>query len=72
MPGNYKSNGVCTMSSNDQSMKSYKCFVCGYVYNPKEGDPEGNIQPGTPFEDLPDDWRCPLCSADKSCFEPLD
>jgi flavin reductase (DIM6/NTAB) family NADH-FMN oxidoreductase RutF/rubredoxin len=46
----------------------YKCNVCGYVYNPEEGDPASGIKPGTPFEDLPDDWVCPVCGAPKSEF----
>jgi rubredoxin len=52
-------------------MKKYECTVCGYIYNPEEGDPEGGIKPGTRFEDLPDDWTCPVCGAAKDMFEPL-
>ncbi len=51
-------------------MKVYICQVCGYVYDPEDGDPENGVMPGTPFEDLPDDWVCPICGADKSAFEP--
>jgi rubredoxin len=50
-------------------MKKYVCKICGYVYYPEKGDPESNIPPNTPFENLPDDWICPLCGADKSQFE---
>jgi len=50
-------------------MEKYVCKVCGYVYDPKEGDEEGGIAPGTKFEDLPDDWTCPLCGASKEEFE---
>jgi len=50
-------------------MQKYKCLVCGYVYDPVEGDPDGGIVPGTPFEDLPDTWRCPVCNANKEDFE---
>ena len=46
----------------------YVCEVCGYVYDPVEGDPDGNVAPGTKFEDLPDDWLCPVCGAGKSEF----
>lgn len=53
-------------------MKKYRCSVCGYIYDPEEGDPENGINPGTPFEKLPDDWTCPLCGADKSQFEEID
>jgi flavin reductase (DIM6/NTAB) family NADH-FMN oxidoreductase RutF/rubredoxin len=48
---------------------SYTCTVCGYVYNPEKGDPDSGIKPGTKFEDIPDDWTCPVCGADKSQFE---
>ena len=41
-------------------MKKYKCQVCGYIYDPEVGDPDNGIEPGTAFEDLPDDWVCPL------------
>ncbi|MEW6420018.1 MAG: rubredoxin [Nitrospirota bacterium] len=50
-------------------MQRYKCTVCGYVYEPEKGDPDSGIKPGTPFEELPDDWVCPVCGADKSLFE---
>jgi rubredoxin len=47
----------------------YSCSVCGYTYDPEKGDPEAGIKPGTGFEDLPADWTCPVCGADKSKFE---
>ncbi len=50
-------------------MGKYRCIVCGYIYDPAEGDPDGNIPPGTAFEDIPEDWVCPLCGVDKSQFE---
>ena len=53
-------------------MKKYKCEVCGYIYDPSEGDPDSGIQPGTAFEDIPDDWGCPLCGAGKEDFTPVD
>ncbi|MFA6054417.1 MAG: rubredoxin [Thermodesulfovibrionales bacterium] len=53
-------------------MSKYKCSVCGYVYNPEEGDPDGGIAPGTPFEKLPDDWKCPICGAAKALFDKVD
>lgn len=53
-------------------MKKYTCVICGYVYDPAEGDPENNIAPGTAFEDLPEDWACPVCGATKDQFEPVD
>ena len=42
-------------------MKKYVCTVCGYEYDPEVGDPDNGIAPGTAFEDLPEDWVCPLC-----------
>jgi len=52
-------------------MAKYQCSVCGYIYDPEEGDPENGISPGIPFEKLPDDWVCPVCGADKSEFEKV-
>jgi rubredoxin len=53
-------------------MQRYQCTVCGYVYDPEEGDPDGGIPPGTPFVDIPEDWYCPVCGVSKSEFEPVD
>jgi len=50
----------------------YKCSVCGYIYDPERGDPEGDIAPGTPFEELPEDWQCPVCGASKDEFEKFE
>lgn len=47
----------------------YTCSVCGYVYDPEKGDPDSGVKPGTKFTDLPADWMCPICGADKSKFE---
>jgi rubredoxin len=52
-------------------MKEYECTVCGYVYGPETGDPDGGIPAGTAFEHLPGDWVCPQCGARKSMFEAL-
>ena len=52
-------------------MQKYLCNVCGYIYDPEEGDPENGINAGVPFDDLPDDWTCPLCGAGKDQFSPL-
>ena len=49
-------------------MKKYVCDVCGYVYDEAKGDPENGIAAGTKFEDLPDDFDCPLCGVDKDNF----
>ena len=53
-------------------MAKYKCTVCGYIYDPELGDPDGGIAAGTPFEDVPDDWVCPVCGAAKSEFEKVE
>jgi flavin reductase (DIM6/NTAB) family NADH-FMN oxidoreductase RutF/rubredoxin len=53
-------------------MSKYKCQVCGYIYNPDLGDPDGHVKPGTPWEKLPDDWVCPVCGATKDKFDKLD
>lgn len=50
-------------------MDRYVCTVCGYVYDPAVGDPDNGIPGGTKFEDLPDDWVCPVCGAPKQDFE---
>jgi flavin reductase (DIM6/NTAB) family NADH-FMN oxidoreductase RutF/rubredoxin len=49
----------------------YICAICGYVYNPEEGDLSIGIPPGTPFSDLPEDYRCPICNAGKDYFKPV-
>jgi len=51
-------------------MKKYVCSMCGYVYDPALGDPDGDVAPGTPWEDVPEDWVCPECGAGKDMFEP--
>jgi rubredoxin/flavin reductase (DIM6/NTAB) family NADH-FMN oxidoreductase RutF len=52
-------------------MDKYKCEVCGYIYDPEKGDPDGGIKPGTKFADIPDDWTCPVCGAEKNQFKPI-
>ena len=52
-------------------MEKYKCVVCGYIYDPAEGDPDGGIPPGVAFTDLPDDYMCPVCGAGKDEFERI-
>ncbi len=53
-------------------MAKYECTVCGYIYDPELGDPDSGIKPGTPFEELPDDWVCPVCGAGKDEFEKVE
>lgn len=53
------------------AMSKYICEICGYIYDPEKGDPSEGIQAGTPFEKLPDSWRCPICGADKTLFKKM-
>ena len=53
-------------------MDKYLCQSCGYVYDPEEGDSMSGISPGTSFEDLPEDWICPLCGVRKDGFTKID
>jgi rubredoxin len=50
-------------------MDRYVCGICGYVYDPEQGDPDNGVAPGTKWEDVPDDWECPVCGASKADFE---
>lgn len=50
-------------------MDKYICSICGYRYDPANGDRKGGIPEGTPFKDLPDDWKCPVCGAGKKSFK---
>jgi rubredoxin len=50
-------------------MEKWVCTICGYVYDPAEGDPDHGIAPGTAWEDVPNDWICPICGAAKDDFE---
>ena len=52
-------------------MEKWECTVCGYIYDPAEGDPDSGIAPGTAFEDIPEDWVCPLCGVEKDMFEKV-
>lgn len=50
----------------------YYCTVCDWVYDPAVGDPDSGIAPGTKFEDIPDDWACPVCGVTKDMFEIVE
>lgn len=52
-----------------QLVSKWLCLVCGYVYDPAEGDPDGDVAPGTAFENIPEEWVCPLCGVGKDQFE---
>lgn len=58
--------------AKEYTMKKYVCVVCGYIYDPEEGDPDNGVNPGTAFEDIPDEWVCPLCSVGKDEFEECE
>ena len=58
-------------TKGEGKMAKYECTVCGYVYDPDQGDPDADIQPGTAFGDLPEDWVCPICGAGKDEFEEV-
>lgn len=53
-------------------MQKWICDICGWVYDPELGDSDGGIAPGTPFEDVPEDWVCPECGVTKDNFSLLD
>lgn len=59
-------------AQSEHTPQRYICVNCSYIYDPAVGDPENGIPPGTRFEDLPDEWVCPLCYVDKTMFDPLD
>ena len=61
---------VITEPANKEA-QCHVCVICGYTYNPEEGDPSMGIPPGTPFEDLPEDYRCPICNASKEYFKKV-
>ena len=58
-----------TIKKEEKKMDKYVCTVCGYVYDPEKGDPDNGVAPGTRFEDVPEDWVCPVCGAGKKSFE---
>ena len=60
-----------TNNKEEGKMVKYRCKVCGYVYDPEKGDPDSGIEPGTPFDKLPDDWLCPVCGEGKDVFEKV-
>lgn len=64
---------VATISRmSDPLAQKWICEPCGMIYDPVEGDPDGGVDPGTAFDDVPDNWVCPVCGARKRDFVPLD
>ncbi len=55
-----------------ENMTKWECTVCAFIYDPDKGDSISGIDPGTPFEDLPEDWVCPACGAGKDSFEKVE
>jgi rubredoxin len=53
-------------------MQKWRCTICDYIYDPEQGDPDNGVEPGTAWEDMPDDWVCPDCGVERDMFEPFD
>lgn len=68
-PTYYKKVDEKKENKEEIKMDRYVCNVCGYVYDPAKGDPDNGVNPGTKFEDLPNEWVCPICGASKEQFE---
>lgn len=60
------------VSSNEVDMKQWQCLICGWVYSEAKGDPESGLAPGTPWEDVPEDWFCPDCGVGKEEFDMVE
>lgn len=65
-------NGRVDRANTGRTMKKYVCDVCGWVYNPAEGDPDNGVPPRTLFEAIPAEWVCPVCGVGKDSFSPVD
>ncbi len=59
------------LTQEEKNLDKWKCSICGYIYDPAQGDPGSGVAPGTPFDKLPDDWSCPVCGASKDNFEKV-
>jgi len=64
----FMGKGTGNHSGKEEKMEKWQCSVCGYIYDPEQGDPDNGVNPGTPFGDLPEDWVCPVCGASKDEF----
>ncbi|OGV26540.1 MAG: rubredoxin [Legionellales bacterium RIFCSPHIGHO2_12_FULL_37_14] len=65
-------NGELSLSDLDITFKKYMCVICGFIYDEAEGWPEDGIEPGTKWEDVPENWYCPDCGASKSDFQMIE
>jgi rubredoxin len=61
---------VAHLTRRGVTMEKYHCAVCGNPYDPASGDPDTGVEPGTPFEDVSEDWGCPVCGSPKEDFAP--
>lgn len=62
---------MTNVSKTDETQQAFRCIICGYVYNPVQGDPETGVQPDTSFSEIEDGWLCPVCNAGTNQFEPI-
>ena len=65
-------SGYAGITSGSMSVRKWQCVVCGFVYDEAEGWPEDGIEPGTRWEDVPEDWVCPDCGVGKEDFEMIE
>lgn len=72
MPVTCESSHILKKKGALTNMAKYKCLACDYIYDPVKGDPDTGIKPGTSFEDIPDDWTCPVCGVGKDLFEKIE
>ena len=70
--GSRRGATLAAVEAGTETKQLWICESCGFIYDPDEGDPDGGIAPGTSFDDIPDDWFCPVCGARKADFTPYD
>jgi len=69
--GKNEETAIAATGVDASGLYKYQCGPCGYIYDPAKGDPDSGIAPGTPFEMLPDNWRCPVCGVSKAMFQVM-
>jgi rubredoxin len=67
-----KGDRIAATHPQEALMQKWRCTICDYIYDPESGDPDNGVEPGTAWENLPDDWVCPDCGVEKDMFEPVD